>query len=348
MFGLAFAGPLVIEVPQLHHGGMDTGLSAAGWETLTQEQQGRWTTVLGHLAAAIPPDAPSVLVDGADRRTELLGERLAVVLRRAGRECEVCVRTGDALPEHLADPRLTIWVRSAPRHPNSRYGGSTADVVVDLHDPGWPVIRHLDAGLTPHDTWYQSETRAFFAIRATMWDAKFGDDLPAYAAAVGEALVPAGCLAVDVGCGTGRALPALRSAVGAEGAVIGVDLTPQMLAVARVRADRSRALLLLADARRLPLADGAAGAVFAAGLINHVPDPDAALRELGRVTRAGGRLILFHPSGRAALAARHGRTLDPDEPLAEVPLRRATARTGWDLTTYDDPAHRFLAIASRQ
>jgi SAM-dependent methyltransferase len=52
--------------------------------------------------------------------------------------------------------------------------------------------------------------------------------------------------------------------------------------------------------------------VCAAGLIMHMPDTEAGLRQLVRVTRPGGLLILFHPSGRAALAARHGRTLEPE------------------------------------
>jgi len=57
---------------------------------------------------------------------------------------------------------------------------------------------------------------------------------------------------------------------------------------------------------------------------------------------------LFHPSGRAALAARHGRTLEPHEPLAAAPLQRSTRNTGWQLATYDDAESRFLAIATRQ
>ena len=69
--------------------------------------------------------------------------------------------------------------------------------------------------------------------------------------------------------------------------------------------------MVIADARALPLADGSADAIFAAGLVNHLPDTEAGLRELARVTSPGGLLVLFHPSGRAALAARHGHALSP-------------------------------------
>jgi ubiquinone/menaquinone biosynthesis C-methylase UbiE len=194
---------------------------------------------------------------------------------------------------------------------------------------------------------YIAETRAFFGRRAASWDAKFGDDLPAYCAAVAEAGIRRGGAAVDVGCGTGRALPPLREAVGPQGSVFAVDVTPEMLAAARPKSITAKAALILADARSLPFADASADAIFAAGLVNHLPDSEAGLRELARVTRPGGLLVLFHPSGRVALAARHGRVLAPDELLTEGVLRRRTAAAGWRLTAYDDAPQRFFALAQR-
>jgi ubiquinone/menaquinone biosynthesis C-methylase UbiE len=194
---------------------------------------------------------------------------------------------------------------------------------------------------------YITQTRAFFADRAATWDAKFGDDLPAYTAAIAEAAIARGGVALDIGCGTGRALRPLRQSVGPDGRVIALDLTPEMLAVARPASVAAQAALVLADARALPLADASADAIFAAGLVNHLPDTNAGLRELARVTRAGGLLVLFHPSGRAALAARRGRVLAPDEPLAEGMLRRSTLASGWELTVYEDATHRFFAVARR-
>jgi len=200
----------------------------------------------------------------------------------------------------------------------------------------------------PADPDYLARTRAFFASRAATWDTKFGDDLPAYTAAIAEAAIPRGGVVIDVGCGTGRALPALRTAVGPDGSVIALDLTPEMLEMARPAGQAASATLVLADARSLPFADAAADAIFAAGLVHHLPDPQAGLRELARVARPGGLLVLFHPSGRAALAARHGRVLSPDEPLEEGPLRRLTAAAGWALTAYDDAPSRFFAVATRR
>jgi ubiquinone/menaquinone biosynthesis C-methylase UbiE len=201
---------------------------------------------------------------------------------------------------------------------------------------------------TPEADGYVARTRSFFAQRAATWDTRFGDDLPAYRAAVAEAGIRPGGTVIDVGCGTGRALPPLRAAVGPGGAVIALDLTPEMLHAAGPAALSAGAVRLEADARELPLADRAADAVFTAGLVNHLPDTVAGLRELARVTRRDGLLVLFHPTGRAALAARHGHALSPDEPLAGGPLGRSLAASGWQLTAYDDARERFFALARRQ
>src|SRR4051812_6196233 len=77
------------------------------------------------------------------------------------------------------------------------------------------------------------ESRAFFAPRAATWDERFPDDAPAYARAAAELSVDPGARVLDLGCGTGRALEALRVTVGDEGSVVGVDVTPEMVETAR-------------------------------------------------------------------------------------------------------------------
>jgi SAM-dependent methyltransferase len=283
----------------------------------SQTQEQRWSAVLRTLAELVPPGA-AVVVEGSDE--------LAARLTAAG----VPVGT-------RGDVRIST---------NGRR--DAADVVVDLRDPGWPVIRHVDTRLANADRWHLTESRAFFAAKAAGWDRRFGDDRPAYSAAVGDAGFRPGGVVVDVGCGTGRALPALRSAVGPAGVVLGLDLTPEMLAEARGHGVAERAPLVLADACRLPFGSASVDGVFAAGLLMHLPDPDAGLREFARVTRSGGRLAFFHPTGRAALAARHGRELRPDEALSAGPLRESTTRSGWELTRYDDAEERFFALAVRR
>ena len=193
-----------------------------------------------------------------------------------------------------------------------------------------------------------THVQEFFTARAADWDARFPDDGPAYATAVAELGLREGDRVLDAGCGTGRALPALRAAVGPSGVVVGADLTPAMLRAA-VRAGRDRdGRLLLADVAALPLRSESLDAVFAAGLVAHLAHPAQDLRELARVVRPGGVLALFHPIGRAALAARQGRRITPQDLRAEPNLRPLLAGSGWRMTSYADDDARFLALAVRE
>jgi SAM-dependent methyltransferase len=193
-----------------------------------------------------------------------------------------------------------------------------------------------------------AETVAFFAPRAATWEDRFPDDDPGYAKAVVELAPPGGGVVVDVACGTGRALAPLRAAVGTNGIVLGLDLTPEMLDEASRRGRDQLAQLVRCDVSRLPLAAGSVDAIFGAGLLPHLEDPVAGLRELARVSREGARLALFHPIGREALARRRGHALDPDDIRGEPRIRTALAAAGWRTELVDDGDDRYLVLAVRR
>jgi len=191
------------------------------------------------------------------------------------------------------------------------------------------------------------ETQAFFATRAAGWEERFPDDEPRYEQAVREFAPPAGGRVLDVGCGTGRAIPFLRRVIGPEGSLVAVDVTPEMLAEAQRRGRDQVAHLLQADGEAPPFRDASFDAILAAGFLPHLPDPERGLAELARIARPGARLAIFHPIGRATLAARHGGTPSDDEVIAPVRLRPLLAASGWHAESIDDGAERYLALAVR-
>lgn len=134
----------------------------------------------------------------------------------------------------------------------------------------------------------QYRTDAHLAARQSIYSFQQPrHDLPAL---VFDALALAGTeTVVDVGCGNGLYLAALHRR-GHRGDVIGVDLSPGMLAAARHR--ESRARLVAADATALPVADGKADVALAMHMLYHVPDPRQVIRELRRVTKPGGRVAV--------------------------------------------------------
>lgn len=101
---------------------------------------------------------------------------------------------------------------------------------------------------------------------------------------------------LDLGCGSGAALPTLREAVGPSGRVVGIDYSPRMLARAEAVV-RERGFenveLRRADATRVTIEPGSYDAAYACSSISAMPDVPAALATVQRALRPGGRLFVF-------------------------------------------------------
>ncbi|MGD0555832.1 MAG: class I SAM-dependent methyltransferase [Streptosporangiaceae bacterium] len=94
---------------------------------------------------------------------------------------------------------------------------------------------------------------------------------------------------IDVGCGNGAYLAELARR-DRRSRSLGVDMSMGMLVAARSRAPL--ATLLAGDAAAVPLADETVDLAMANHMLYHVPEPEAAIAELRRITRRGGRVIV--------------------------------------------------------
>jgi SAM-dependent methyltransferase len=99
-------------------------------------------------------------------------------------------------------------------------------------------------------------------------------------------------VAADLACGPGTFAVALAARVGY---VVGVDLTPAMLGQAREtlqRAGLANAAYVCANAYTLPFADGTLDIALCGYALHHLLTPERAIREMARVVRPGGRVVV--------------------------------------------------------
>jgi arsenite methyltransferase len=98
---------------------------------------------------------------------------------------------------------------------------------------------------------------------------------------------------LDLGSGAGTDSLVAAQMVGADGAVTGIDMTPEMVAKARASADRmglENVSFTEAEAERLPFASASFDVVISNGVIDLIPDKDLVFAELYRVLVPGGRI----------------------------------------------------------
>lgn len=159
----------------------------------------------------------------------------------------------------------------------------------------------------------------YFAGHAAEWDAiralHVGDQAveARMAQLLGERL---GTL-VDLGTGTGRMIELFGEQ--AERA-IGLDRSPEMLRLARVKLDgRERFQLRQGDITALPLPDRTADTVIIHQVLHYLPSPEAAIGEAARVLAPGGRLLIVdfaaHEREELRASAAHARLGFSDEQI---------------------------------
>jgi SAM-dependent methyltransferase len=158
---------------------------------------------------------------------------------------------------------------------------------------------------------------------------------------------------LDVGCGPGFYCAELLDEVGSEGSVVGLDSSPQMLSLAARRCEgQGNVEFHRADATALPVEDASFDGALCVQVLEYVPDVPAALAELHRAVRPGGRVVVWDVdwatvSWQSADPARMERVLEAwDEHLAHPSLPRtlAPAMRSAGFEAVETEAHSFDTV----
>jgi ubiquinone/menaquinone biosynthesis C-methylase UbiE len=130
-------------------------------------------------------------------------------------------------------------------------------------------------------------------------------------------------VALDAGSGIGDAAVVLAGLVGPYGRAVGIERSTHLVDRARQRAkDVANVEYRVGDLASLPFDDGTFDAAYSEHAFVHLDDPEAAMRELHRVLRPGGRLVFVDADhSRSAIDA------DDDE-LSELLIARLDPRVG--------------------
>ena len=156
-------------------------------------------------------------------------------------------------------------------------------------------LSFFDAEAALYDSAYDAATPAGHALRAR---------LAVILAAIGER--PGEVL--DVGMGPGR----LCAELARRGwAVSGVDRSGEMVARARARLPEAAERLIVGDITKLPYPAESFDAVVASGVIEYAEDRPAAIAELARVLRPGGRAVVTLPNVGALYVNWHRSVVHP-------------------------------------
>ena len=148
----------------------------------------------------------------------------------------------------------------------------------------------------------QKDVIAFFDERAGEWDAGMVRSDEKIGRLLDNADVHEGSRVLDVACGTGVLIADyLRRGVAS---VTAVDISPEMIRIAREKFPQENVRFVCGDAESAPLGENF-DAIVVYNAFPHFPDPERLVARLAPLLVSGGRLTVAHGSSRADIDAHH-------------------------------------------
>jgi ubiquinone/menaquinone biosynthesis C-methylase UbiE len=195
------------------------------------------------------------------------------------------------------------------------------------------------------------QLQEYFDQLAPTWDKELTRErLKCLGNIVKELGIKPGYYVLDIGSGTGILLPFLIAELGDEGKIVALDFSAEMLGQAQAKNFPSIVGFAQADVLAIPLADNSVDLAICNSVFPHFNDKVKALKEIARVLRNNGRLVICHTMSRAMINQLHqsiGGVIASDLLPDESQLRGLMKQAGLKITHFEDSRERYLVIAEK-
>lgn len=193
--------------------------------------------------------------------------------------------------------------------------------------------------------------RNYFNEKAAVWDNLVDEVTMSRLASIVERLgIKEGSTVLDAGSGTGVLIPFLRRAVGKGGMIVALDFAEEMLRRAREKHGDESIIYIVSDLAHTPFLDCVFDEIICNSCFPHLQDKAAAAKEMLRILKPGGRVVVCHTMSRDAVNALHrslggvvGNDLLPDEAEARCIFQEA----GFVRVVISDTPDEYLLTAYR-
>jgi ubiquinone/menaquinone biosynthesis C-methylase UbiE len=195
------------------------------------------------------------------------------------------------------------------------------------------------------------QLQEYFDQLAPAWDKELTRErLECLGKIVRELGIRPGYYVLDIGSGTGVLLPFLIAKLGNEGKIVALDFSAEMLAQAQAKHFPPIVGFAQADVLAIPLADSSVDLAICNSVFPHFNDKGKALKEIARVLRNNGRLVICHTMSRERLNQLHesiGGIVANDLLPDESQLRKLIKQAGLKITQFEDRPERYLVVAEK-
>jgi demethylmenaquinone methyltransferase/2-methoxy-6-polyprenyl-1,4-benzoquinol methylase len=197
-----------------------------------------------------------------------------------------------------------------------------------------------------------STRRDFFNQAAANWDKQFQTEkltkfLEKFVPAFG---IQPGQKVLDAGTGTGVLIPFLTKAVGPAGHVTAVDFAEKMVDACKAKYGQlPNVSVQVENVEKLSFPNKSFDVVVCFGLFPHIVDKEVALKEINRVLKPEGKLVIVHALGSDEIEAHHhknhGLIIAHDVLPQRSEMKWLLKETGFRETTIVDEPGRYLCTA---